>query len=120
MKTITLFLAALLALTAPALSMATAATAGSEAKLISVTYTKAQDISPKSFNLQAGQKVRMEVNSQDTGSGCMKDIKIAGLWEKPEALVKGKKVVMEFTPLRAGSYKITCSMGVPRGVITVK
>ena len=120
MKTITLLISALLVIAAPAASLATAAAGDNGTQLLSVSYTKAQDIAPKSFNVQAGRKVRMEVNVVDSGSGCMKDIKVPGLWERPEALVKGKKVVMEFTPLRPGTYKITCSMGVPRGVITVR
>lgn len=34
--------------------------------------------------------------------------------------IKGKKIIMEFTPQKPGTYKITCAMGVPRGVINVR
>ncbi|HWR01251.1 MAG TPA: cupredoxin domain-containing protein [Chlorobaculum sp.] len=87
---------------------------------ITAVYTKAGDINPKNFTVPAGQKVRFRINPQDSGSGCMKDIMVQGLWNKPELLVKDKPIVMEFTPLKPGAYKITCSMGESRGVINVK
>lgn len=34
--------------------------------------------------------------------------------------IKGKKIIMEITPQKPGTYKITCAMGVPRGVINVR
>ncbi|HWQ26872.1 MAG TPA: cupredoxin domain-containing protein [Chlorobaculum sp.] len=87
---------------------------------ITTVYTRAGDISPKSFTVTAGQKVRFQVNPQDTGTGCMKDIMIQGLWNKPEPLVKGRPVVMEFVPQKPGTYNISCAMGVKRGIITVR
>ena len=89
------------------------------AKNFAVGYTKANDISQKSFTVKTGEKVRLEVNPTETGAGCMSSIMVPGLWNKPEPLVKGKKIVMEFTPQKPGAYKITCAMGVPRGVINV-
>ena len=87
---------------------------------ITTIYTSAKDISPSTFNVKAGQKIRLIVDSKDTGRGCMSTIMVPGLWDKPEPLVKGKAVIMEFLPKRAGAYTITCAMGVPRGVINVK
>jgi uncharacterized protein len=89
-------------------------------KTVTTVYTTAKDIAPNSFTVETGQKVRFEVNPTDTGSGCMSAIMIPGLWDKPEPLVKGKKIVMEFTPKHPGTYKITCAMGVQRGVINVR
>jgi heme/copper-type cytochrome/quinol oxidase subunit 2 len=80
----------------------------------------AGDISQKNFSVAVGQKVRLQVNPKETATGCMSDIMIPGLWNKPQLLVKGRPVVMEFTPTRAGTYKITCSMSVSRGTITVR
>jgi hypothetical protein len=50
----------------------------------------------------------------------MNAIKVPGLWNQPQYLVRGKPIVMQFTPLKRGTYPITCSMGMPWGVITVK
>lgn len=89
------------------------------AKTFTVGYTKANDISQKSFTVKTGENVRLEVNPTETGSGCMSSIMVPGLWNKPQPLVKGKKIVMEFTPQKPGAYKITCAMGLTRGVINV-
>lgn len=89
-------------------------------KTFSINYTKSKDIAPNSFTVKAGEKVRLEINPTDTASGCMSDIMIPGLVEKPQPLVKGKMVVMEFTPQKTGTYKITCAMGVQRGVLHVR
>ncbi len=115
MKRITILATTLLTFSAPASSFAVAS-----AESITVGYTKAHDISPNTFTVKTGEKVRLEVNPTDTASGCMSEIMVPGLWNKPQPLVKGKKIVMEFTPQKAGTYKITCAMGVPRGVINVR
>jgi plastocyanin domain-containing protein len=119
-NTITLIVL-LFALAAPAtLVAAVKSSAEPAAKTVTTVYTKSRDIAPNNFTVETGQKVRFEVNPTDTGSGCMSAIMIPGLWDKPEPLVKGKKIVMEFTPKHPGSYKITCAMGVQRGVINVR
>ncbi|EAT59391.1 conserved hypothetical protein [Chlorobium ferrooxidans DSM 13031] len=94
--------------------------ADGNAALVKTIYTNAEDITPSTFQVKTGQKVRMVVDSRDTGTGCMSTIMIPGLYEKPQSLVKGKPVIMEFTAKKPGSYKITCAMGVPRGVINVQ
>ncbi len=96
------------------------APAAKNAQLIKSVYTASKDIVPNSFSVNAGQPVRFEVNSQDTAYGCMSTIMVPGLWNKPKPLVKGRLIVMEFTPKKTGTYQITCAMGVPRGTITVK
>ncbi len=115
MKRILLLTIALVALAAPASSFAIAGT-----ETFAVGYTKAHDIDPKSFTVKKGEKVRLEITPTDTATGCMSEIMVPGLWDRPQPLVKGKKVVMEFTPQKPGAYKITCAMGVVRGVINVR
>jgi sulfite exporter TauE/SafE/plastocyanin len=102
-------------------SVNTAATTGaSNVAVMTTIYTSAKDIVPSTFNIRAGQKVRFVIDTRDTGYGCMSTIMVPGLWDRPEPLVKGKPIVMEFTPQKPGSYRITCAMGVPRGVINVR
>lgn len=72
------------------------------------------------FELRAGEQVRFIVDPKDNGSGCMNAIMIPGLWNQPQYLSKGKPIVMQFTPRKRGTYQITCAMGMPWGVITVK
>ena len=115
MKRMLILAATLLTFAAPMTSFATAG-----AKTYTLNYTKARDIAPNSLTVNRGEKVRLEVNPTDTASGCMSEIMVPGLWDKPQPLVKGKKIVMEFTPQKPGAYKITCAMGVPRGVINVR
>lgn len=92
----------------------------SEVQLIKTVYKYGSDITPNTFEVNVGQPVRFEIDVQDNGSGCMSTIMIPGLWNSPELLRKGQVIVMEFTPQRTGSYRITCAMGVPRGTIVVK
>ncbi len=106
---------ALVTLAAPPSSFALAG-----AENFSVGYTKAHDITPNTFTVKTGEKVHIEINPSDTATGCMSEIMIPGLWDKPQPLVKGKKNVMEFTPHKPGAYKITCAMGVQRGVVNVR
>lgn len=89
-------------------------------QLIRTTYTYAKDISPSTFEVKKGIPVRFEVVVKDNGYGCMSTILVPGLFNKSLLLTKGKTLVMEFTPTKAGVYQITCAMGVPRGTITVK
>jgi sulfite exporter TauE/SafE/copper chaperone CopZ len=72
------------------------------------------------FELKKGEKVRFIVDAKDNGAGCMNAIMVPGLWNRPEYLVKGKPVVLEFTPAKPGTYQITCAMGMAWGVINVK
>jgi heme/copper-type cytochrome/quinol oxidase subunit 2 len=131
MKNITLTIIALFALATPSASFAadqsspgkagkSVASQNSGVKTFTVLYSNAKNMAPNNFTLKAGERVRIEVNPLDTATGCMNTIMVPGLWDKPEPIIKGKKIVMEFTPQRPGSYKITCAMGVNRGVIVVK
>ncbi len=86
-------------------------------QVIKTTYTQATDIKPNRFVVKSGQPVRFEINPQDDGYGCMGSIMVPGL-TKPAILTKGELIIFNFTPQKPGDYKITCAMGVPRGVIT--
>ncbi len=128
MKQITFYLIALFSFTAPAASFAaqhdspaqSAKAGGNSVKTFTILYSNSKNIAPNTFTVKSGEKVRLEINPLDTASGCMNTIMVPGLWDKPEPIIKGKKIVMEFVPQHPGSYKITCAMGVNRGIINVK
>ena len=90
-----------------------------EVQVLKTTYTSANDIQPNRFTVKAGKPVRMEIDVQDDGSGCMGSIMIPALVQTPEILTKGKPIVFNFTPIKTGSFPITCAMGIPRGILTV-
>jgi len=94
--------------------------ASASAQVIKASYTLNGDIQPNTFTVQAGKTVRFEVDVKEDGQGCMSTIMVPGLYNTPELLNKGQKIIMEFTPVKAGEYKITCAMGVPRGIIKVQ
>jgi sulfite exporter TauE/SafE/copper chaperone CopZ len=89
-------------------------------QVIKASYTLNGDIQPNTFIVKAGKSVRFEVDAKEDGRGCMSTIMVPSLYNTPELLKKGAKIVMEFTPLTAGDYKITCAMGMPRGIIKVQ
>lgn len=89
-------------------------------QVIKTVYTLNNDIQPNRFTVKSGQPVRMEIEVKDDGYGCMSSIMIPGLTQQPEILRKGTPIVFSFTPTKPGDYKITCAMGIPRGVLTVK
>lgn len=90
-----------------------------ETQTIETTFTLADDIVPSSFTLKAHTSYKLVVDSKDEGQGCMSTIMIPGLFDKPLFLEKGKKQILNFTTKSAGSYKITCAMGINRGTIKV-
>lgn len=95
-------------------------TADGKVQLLNTSYTLNGDISPNIFNVKKGVPVRLEINVKESGQGCMSTIMIPGLYQIPEVLQAGQKIIMEFTPEKAGSYPITCAMGVERGKIIVE
>lgn len=84
-------------------------------QIITATYSFDNDIQPTRFTVKADQPVRLEINAQDDGAGCMGSVLIPGL-TAPQIFEKGKTTVFNFTPKR-GKYNITCAMGIPRGEI---
>ncbi len=89
-------------------------------QVIKTTYAQGIDIKPNSFTVKAGSPVRLEIYAKDSGSGCMGSIMVPGLYNTPEFLQAGETITMGFTPTKAGTYPITCAMGVPRGEIKVE
>lgn len=87
---------------------------------LATTFKLDSDISPSSFTAKVGQKTTLEVDVQEDGQGCMSTIMIPGLDDSPQYLKSGKKLTLTFTPKKAGTYQITCAMGVPRGTIKVE
>lgn len=87
---------------------------------LATTFKLDSDISPSSFTTKVGQKTTLEVEVKEDGQGCMSTIMIPGLDDSPQYLKNGKKITLTFTPKKAGTYQITCAMGVPRGTIKVE
>ncbi len=94
--------------------------ASGQVQELKTTFTLKGDINPNNFTVKAGDKVRLEIDVQDNGSGCMSTIMIPGLYNRAVTLVKGQTIVMEFTPKTKGEYPITCAMGVKRGTLIVQ
>jgi plastocyanin domain-containing protein len=88
-------------------------------QVIQATYTSLGDISPNRFTVNAKQPVRFEIEAKENGQGCMGSVTIPSLTKKVEVFTKGQTTVFEFTPTIAGTYNITCAMGIPRGQIRV-
>lgn len=88
-------------------------------KLLTTMFTVRKDIVPRAFTAKVGQPTILEVDVQENGQGCMSTIMIPGLDDSPQYLQKGRKLRLAFTPTQAGTYQITCAMGVPRGTLTV-
>lgn len=88
-------------------------------QVIKSEYTRAKDISPNTFEVKRGLPVRFEIDVKESGGGCMGYVMIPGLCNDTQYLEGGKKIVLTFTPQTIGDYRITCSMGSPRGLIKV-
>lgn len=99
---------------------ATAQQATSEPLVLTTTFKLRSDISPSTFTTKVGQKTVLEVDVKENGEGCMSTIMIPGLDDTAQFLKGGKKIALTFTPKKAGTYQITCAMGVPRGTIKVE
>lgn len=88
--------------------------------VLKTIYTNKRDIQPNTFTAKVGQTTRLEIEAQDNGYGCMGSVAIRGLSDQVEFLEKGKTIAFNFTPDKPGDYRITCAMGVPRGLIRVQ
>ena len=91
-----------------------------------VSQGQAQDVKLSFINynyvlepstLKAGVPVRMEVD-MSTVYGCMRDVRIPAFGVSK--YVKEGDNVIEFTPNKAGTFNIACSMNMGRGTFTVK
>lgn len=96
------------------------ANAVTDEQIIKTTYTSG-GISPNTFKVKAGTKVRLEIDVQSDGVGCGYAIAIPGLDVSAQQLSAGVPITMEFTPTTPGDFDITCGMGMIRyGSITVE
>ena len=84
--------------------------------VLPTVFTVSKDIIPSVFTVEVGKPYILEVDAQEDGIGCMSTIMIPGIYKTPLLITKGK-IRLPFTINRAGSYQITCAMGVPRGTI---
>jgi len=89
-------------------------------QVIKATYSVSEDVKPTKFTVKAGSPVRFDIEAKEDGLGCMGSIMIPGLDNTPQGFEKGKVTTLAFTPIKSGSYTITCAMGVPRGTIIVE
>jgi len=87
--------------------------------ILNTTFKVRPDIVPSKFTAKVGQKTTLVVDVKEGGEGCMSTITIIGLDDNPQYLKKGEQIELTFTATKAGTYPITCAMGVPRGSITV-
>ena len=89
------------------------------ATILKTTYTPSQntkDISPNTFNVQVGKSYVLQVDAKGDGEGCMSTIMIPGIYDNP-LLIKQGIDNLPFKVDKAGSYDITCAMGIVRGTI---
>jgi sulfite exporter TauE/SafE/copper chaperone CopZ len=88
---------------------------------ISSTYRAGSYLSPNSFKVKSGTKVKFSIDVKDDGIGCGYAIMIPGLYDNAVPLKAGQPIIMEFTPTTPGIYDITCGMEMIRfGSITVE
>lgn len=90
-----------------------------EVQLVKAKYALDGGLAPKKFTVKAGRPVRFEIEVLEEDYGCMGSIMIPGLYKKPVFMSVGT-TVMEFTPAKKGSYKITCAMGLLHGTLKVE
>jgi sulfite exporter TauE/SafE/copper chaperone CopZ len=88
--------------------------------MLNTSFKLKSDISPSSFMAKVGQKTTLVVDVQEDGHGCMSTIMIPELSDNAQYLKAGKKINLTFTPTKAGTYPITCAMGIQRGSIKVE
>lgn len=82
-------------------------------------YTVASGMIPTSFTVKANKDYILEVHSLEDGVGCMSTVLIPGLNNQVQYLLKNQTNKLPFKATRAGTYQITCAMGVPHGTIKV-
>ncbi|MEM4359447.1 MAG: cupredoxin domain-containing protein [Candidatus Bilamarchaeaceae archaeon] len=73
--------------------------------------------SPQIIRTRVGQRVRIEADP-NAFVGCMRTLVIHGL-NVTKRISAGDNIV-EFTPTKAGQYRISCSMGMGNGLLIVE
>jgi sulfite exporter TauE/SafE/plastocyanin domain-containing protein/copper chaperone CopZ len=79
-------------------------------QVIKTTYTADTFLSPSTFKVKAGTKVRLEIDVRDDGTGCGYAMTIPDLYDEIVPIKAGVPINIEFTPTTPGTYDITCSM----------
>jgi len=89
-------------------------------EVVKASYTRFGGIDPNPIVVKVGQRVRIELEIKESETGCMATIMLPKLFPQIQTLVKGKTLIMEFTPDKVGTYQFTCAMGLPhQGVVNV-
>lgn len=73
---------------------------------------------PADVRVTAGSPVRLIFDRQET-AGCSEEVVLPEFGIK-RFLPAHQKTVVEFTPMRAGTYEFTCGMSMLRGRLTVE
>jgi len=98
----------------------TSKTNNQPAEIVKASYTRFGGIDPNPIVVKVGQRVRIELEIKESETGCMATIMLPKLFPQIQTLVKGKTLIMEFTPDKVGTYQFTCAMGLPhQGVVNV-
>ncbi|MEK7600698.1 MAG: sulfite exporter TauE/SafE family protein [Patescibacteria group bacterium] len=88
-------------------------------RVMRAEYRVISGLSPRTFAVNTGERVAIEIYSHEDDYGCMGTILIPGLFEDVQFLKKDTTILLPFTATRAGEYAITCAMGLRHGTITV-
>lgn len=86
-------------------------------KTVFTPSRSSQDISPNTFNVEVGKSYVLSIEAKGDGRGCMSTIIIPGVYDTPMLITKGM-LTLPFKINKAGTYNITCAMGIVRGTIT--
>ena len=114
MNAVRLALLAAFVLAAPAAHAADKAPA--KARTIELALTDG-GLAPAEVKVAKGEAVHLGI-TRKTDRTCMTEVVIADVGVK-QALPLGKTVWMDFTPSKAGSFRILCGMGMEYGKLVV-
>ncbi len=95
---------------APVAAEITKASDQEAVQVIKTTYTADEFLSPATFKVKAGTKVRLEIDVRDDGTGCAYAMTIPDLYDEIVPFIAGVPINIEFTPTAPGTYDILCSM----------
>lgn len=87
-----------------------------EGNILEASFNNTDDMRPNTFNVEVGKPYILRVNATEDGFGCMSTIMIPGIYKTPLLITKGI-IEVPFTISKPGTYKITCAMGIPRGIL---
>lgn len=95
---------------APVAAEITKASGQEAVQIIKTTYTADEFLSPSTFKVKAGTKVKLEIDVRDDGTGCAYAMTIPDLYDRVVPFRAGVPINIEFTPTTPGTYDILCSM----------